>query len=120
MFYVNVTNNFVNRLTINGSKKVNTGGGTASTGRVSGTQTIEVPAMGTILLLDLARNKVPGYGLSETWGVLMRYQGLELYYRYEGDGKIDLTVDEYGNVNVTSVQGSALIISLNDMTFQGA
>ncbi len=119
MFYVNVTNNFISDLTINGKTSVATGGGTGSTGRVSGTQTVEVPNMGTILVIDLAQEKISGYNLTETWGVLLRYKSIELYYRYEGDGQIDLTVDQFGNVNVTSVQGSALIISLTELTFQG-
>ena len=119
MFNINITNNFVSELTINGSTKVATGGGTGSTGSVGGTQTIDVPNMGTILVLDLGHDQVPGYSLPESWGVLMRYQTIELYYRYEGGGNIDLVVDQFGSVDVVSVQGSALIISLDDMTYQG-
>ncbi len=119
MFNINVTNNFVSDLTINGSTTVAAGGGTGSTGSVGGTQTIDVPNMGTILVLDLGHDQVPGFSLPESWGVLMRYRSVELYYRYEGGGNIDLVVDQFGSVDVVSVQGSALIISLSDMTYQG-
>lgn len=119
MFYVNVTNDFIFDLTINDQTKVASGGGQGSTGRVGGTQTVEVPNMGSILVIDLGHDQVPGYDLKESWGVLIRYASLEFYYRYEGDGEINLTVDRFGNVNVTSVKGSALIISLADLTFQG-
>ncbi len=60
MFYVNVTNNYVYEVTINGTT-VDNGGGTGSTGLVQGTHYAEVPYMGDILVLDLAENKIQGY-----------------------------------------------------------
>ncbi len=119
MFTINVTNNFVSDVTINGSVKVSKGGGTGTTGSVGGTQTVDVPGMGAVLVIDLAQQKIAGYDLKQTWGVLLRYKSVELYYRYEGEGRIDMTVDGYGSVNVTGVQGSAIIISLPELTFIG-
>ncbi len=119
MFTVNVTNNYYTELSINGSTSVPAGGGTGTTGSVQGTQYIGVPYMGDILVLDLGVDTIPGYELNGSYGILLRYKAIELYYRYDNDGTIDLTVDQYGDVNVTSVQGNALIISLNDMTYEG-
>jgi hypothetical protein len=119
MFYVNVNNNYPLDVSINGAISVPTGR-TGSTGRTSGLQTVAVPWMGTVLVLDLGQQMVPGYPLKETWGVLLRYAELELYYRYEGDGEIDLAVDQYGNINVTGVQGSAMIISMPELTYRPA
>jgi len=116
MFYVNVNNNYPLDVTIDGKTTVPTGQA-GSTGRTSGLHVIAVPWMGTILVLDLGQQMIPGYPLKETWGVLLRYAELELYYRYEGDGAIDLAVDQYGNVNVTQVQGSAMIISMDELTY---
>ena len=56
---------------------------------------------------------------TQTWGVLLRYKGLELYYRYEGDGEMNMTVDRYGDLNVAQVQGNAIIVSLPDLTYSG-
>ena len=116
MFYVNVSNSYALDVVINGQTSVPYGH-TGSTGRTKGTQTVAVPWVGTVLVLDLAQDKIDGYPLKETWGVLLRYCGLELYYRYEGDGAIDLTVDAYGNVNVTQVQGSAMIIRMDELAY---
>ena len=112
MYTLNVTNDYPLELHLGGTPIPPQGGTGSETGS---TMMLTVPGMGELIALDLGENKLPGYNLEQTWGVLLRYGGLELYYRYEGGGRLDLTVDAHGCVHVTSVQGSALVVKLDDL-----
>ena len=48
-------------------------------------------------------------------GGLIRYRGLEAYYRYEGKGKVELSVDFLGNAQLHFPQGG-MIVRLEDLT----
>ncbi len=76
---------------------------------------IDVPGMGYINFQDLGKNKIKGYDLKETWGVLLRYKNLEVYNRYEGEGHIVLMLNKYGDL-VVNARGSSKLIGLKELT----
>ncbi len=77
--------------------------------------------MGHINFIDLGQTKLDPYTNSKipwttkTWGGVIRYRGLDAYFRYEGTGKVLVVVDQVGSVNVTLEQGG-MIIALPDLT----
>jgi hypothetical protein len=48
-------------------------------------------------------------------GGLVRYQGLDAYFRYEGQGQVELVVDRFGSVSLHFEQGG-MVVSLDDLT----
>jgi|GEM_PF-1068710 len=116
MYVVKVTNEYNEAVTI-GSETIAGGGGTASVGPHGGNLALEVPGMGSMAIVDLGDNKIPGYPeLNETWGILMSYQTIDIYMRYEGDGEVEVTVNTYGGINVVPANGRAIIINLDGFT----
>jgi len=69
-----------------------------------GSLNIVVPGYGTIVLQDIASNHIPGDS-TETWGVLVVYQGAPVVGRYEGRGSLAVTINQYGQ---TSLAGMTL------------
>jgi hypothetical protein len=82
---------------------------------------LQVPNMGSILFIDLGNTKLPQYTnpkipwTESTWGGLIRYRGLDAYFRYEGGGIVNLVIDAYGSINVSFPQGG-MLVSLDDFT----
>lgn len=120
MFDVTVTNNYANPLFVAGKKIADPKGGKASLAHFSN-QAITVPGMGDINFVDLGDKKLSDYTNPKikwtefTWGGLVRYRGLDAYFRYEGGGLIQVTVDELGSVALHFAQGG-MIVRLDDMT----
>jgi hypothetical protein len=87
----------------------------------SGTHIVNIPAMGDINLIDLANKKLDRYTNDSipwtkyTLGGLIRYRGLEAYFRYEGQGYVEIGIDNLGSINLTFPQGG-MLIKLDDMT----
>lgn len=83
--------------------------------------TMNIVGMGTVNFLDLGSNKLAAYTNPEipwteaTWGGVIRYQGFDAYFRYEGQGKVNVVVDQYGSVNLHFDQGG-MLVDLDDMT----
>jgi len=121
MYDVTITNNYFEPLYLDDGKTVlaKENGGT---GQVKnwGSHSITVPRMGDINFIDMAEQKLSQYTNSEipwtksTWGGLVRYRGLDAYFRYEGQGGVELTVDQFGSVQITFAQGG-MIVSLDDL-----
>jgi hypothetical protein len=128
MYNISVTNNYHYSIAIlpngggggGGYQVINGGGGTATI-EGWGYGLLDVPGMGPINFLDLGQQKLPAYTNPSipwtelTWGGLIRYQGLEAYFRYEGAGQINVVVDQFGSVSVHFVQGG-MLISVDDLS----
>ncbi|HEY0462418.1 MAG TPA: hypothetical protein VGC97_25010 [Pyrinomonadaceae bacterium] len=56
---------------------------------------ISVPGIGNVNFLDIGKKDVGGHS-NKTWGVLISYQGEELIFRYENDGDVKVTINEFG------------------------
>jgi hypothetical protein len=69
---------------------------------------------GTLNLLDIADAHIPGDS-GETWGVLISYQGEEMVGRYEGQGTLWVTFNDYGQAALNGMDIRQ--VSLPAMTF---
>lgn len=122
MYNVSITNNYIYSLFMDGGNRIIAGpnGGTAQL-TDWGSHALNVAWMGDINFIDLGQRKLDGYTnpkmpwTQATWGGLIRYRGLDAYFRYEGQGQVDLIVDNVGSVHLHFPQGG-MIISLEDLT----
>lgn len=117
MYTLNIINNYSLPISIGGySINYNT---TYSLSQ-GGTAYIEVPGIGQICIIDLGMEKLEQYPtLKESWGILIRFQGVEVYARYEDNqGIYNLTIDNCGELFVKNQGGSAILISLPGVILQ--
>lgn len=118
MYTINVTNNYVFPVTYL-DKTIPSGGGTFSTGSVGGGQIFNVPGVGPICVIDIGQDFIKGYqGLPGAWGVLIRFQTVEVYARYDAEGGFNLTIDRFGDLTVDPQSGSAMLIQLSGLTLK--
>jgi len=71
---------------------------------------LAIPGAGEIHLIDIGERKLAGFSRA-TWGVLIRYQGEECEYRYEGGGELSLNVNDLGQVEISG-HGSLVQVDL--------
>lgn len=116
MFIIHLQNNYYNPVTIAGNAVQPNS--TFTYGPKGGSFTIESKGINVFNVIDLARKKVPGYELKQTWGVLFRYDTVEVYSRYEGNGEYTVTIDELGDIQIKTINGSSLLISLPGLTLE--
>lgn len=124
MYDVNITNNFWYLITVveDGDKEstVDPGGGTAQYTNW-GTVRISVPGMGDIFFKDLGDTKLPEYTdpkiawTEYTWGGIVRYQGVDAYFRYEGQGKIKMTLDDLGTLDLEFDKGGGMLTGIPEI-----
>lgn len=122
MYSVSITNNYSHPLFMDGGNQIIAagGGGTAKLDKW-GSHALNVAWMGDINFMDLSDKKLSGYTnpklpwTNATWGGLIRYRGLDAYFRYEGGGQVNLVIDPHGCVELSFPQGG-MIIRLNDLT----
>ena len=87
----------------------------------SGHHTIQVPGMGDILILDLLDKKLDRYTNDKlpwtkmTWGGVVRYRGLDAYFRYEGVGSIEIRLDLVGSVSLRFKERGGMMVNLADL-----
>lgn len=121
MFNVSITNNYIYGLFMDGGNAIicSSGGGKAELDGW-GTHSLQVANMGDISFIDMGDYKIPKFTHKEipwtnfAWGGLVRYQGMEAYFRYEGQGLVNLTLDRFGGVNVNFPQGG-MMVQLDDL-----
>lgn len=120
MFNVSITNNYIYSVFMDGGNQIICGPGEKGQRNDWGSHSLQIGWMGDINFIDMGDYKVPQFTHKEipwtnfTWGGLIRYQGLEAYFRYEGQGQVNLTVDRFGGVNVNFPQGG-MMVSLDDL-----
>ncbi|MCC6701852.1 MAG: hypothetical protein IT221_10030 [Fluviicola sp.] len=115
MYTINVKNNYCGSITYDGTNYPSNS--SFSTGAIGGFKIMDVQGIGPFTIIDLGETKLEGYpSLKETWGVLFRFQTVEIYARYEGGGAFDFVFDQYGDVEVTPTNGNAIPIKLPGMT----
>ncbi len=61
---------------------------------------IEVFGVGSINFNDIAQDNLGGFS-KKTWGVLISYQGEEIVFRYEGGGELHVTINKYGQAELS-------------------
>ena len=115
MFNLHFTNNYANPLSVNGVN-VPANGGKVSTGNCGGNIIVTTPGLNVFNLIDLGETKIPGFNLPQTWGILIRFEQIEVYSRYEGNGEYNIVFDRFGDVSVETINGNSLLIHLPGLT----
>jgi hypothetical protein len=97
MYNLSITNNYFASLFMDGGNQViaEPNGGT---GHLTnwGTHMLNIWGMGDLLFSDLGAKKLDAYTnpkipwTQATWGGIVRYRGLEAYFRYEGQGQVNV------------------------------
>ena len=119
MYDVTINNNFVHAIRVDGCEELAPGGQYQF--YEWGSHTVSVPGMGDINFIDLGEKKLDPYTndkipwTKSTWGGLIRYRGLDAYFRYEDEGYVEVTIDSIGSINIRFSQGG-MAINLADLT----
>jgi len=118
MYNLTIINNFslpVEILTAGRATTISADGGT-NTQDSLGTLVANVTGIGNVLFLDLGEKEIEGYALSGKYGGLVRFEGLEIYFRYDDQANLQVTVDQYGSLSCEVQGGSAIVISLPELS----
>ena len=95
MFDVTLTNNSTAELDTSNGDKIKPNGGTWTfKGGPQGQATYIDGPFGRFGFLDIGDQHIGGDS-GEQWGVLFSYQGMTVVGRYEGQGTLDITVEQY-------------------------
>ena len=119
-FNVTMTNNYVTGVFVDNGNRIFDPGHTYQFEKWSGHHTILIPGMGDINIVDLGATKLKPYTNPKIpwteyqWGGVVRYRGLDAYFRYEGGGHITIVIDQVGSITVHFDQGG-MIVDLADM-----
>jgi len=116
MYKLTVKNNYVWQIEAdNGAVKIPEHSGT-HTFTESGSVYLQIPGIGQIAFIDLGENKLEGYPeVTETWGVLIRANSTEGYYRYEGGGNLSAVFDGNGTCTLSTTNGTLIPIYLEEL-----
>lgn len=120
MFNVSITNNYIYSIFMDGGNMIICGPGEKGQRDNWGSHSLQIGWMGDINFIDMADYKIPEFTHKEIpwtnfkWGGLIRYQGLEAYFRYEGQGQVNLTIDRFGGAHVNFPQGG-MKVNLDDL-----
>jgi hypothetical protein len=120
MYNISITNNYIYSVFMDGGNMIICAPGDKGRRDNWGSHSLQIGWMGDINFIDMGDYKIPQFTHKEipwtnfTWGGLIRYQGLEAYFRYEGQGQVNLTIDRFGGVNVNFPQGG-MMVSLDDL-----
>jgi hypothetical protein len=119
MFDVTIKSDYLGGYFVDGGNQVF--GKTAQFPHWSGHHTIQVSGMGDILILDLVDKKLDKYTNDKipwtkmTWGGVVRYRGLDAYFRYEGVGSIEIRIDLVGSVSLRFKDRGGMVVNLADL-----
>jgi hypothetical protein len=95
VYQLSVTNNSnVGVGFVGGNEIIPSGGGTWQSADNLGDVTLDVPTRGPLSFHDIGDQHIGGDS-SETWGVLIAYQGEEMVGRYEGGGQLTVEINDY-------------------------
>jgi hypothetical protein len=73
---------------------------------------ISIPGMGPILILDVSSQTIWDFPVKGKYGVLIRYQGTEAYYRYDTAGELTMTFSFAGDFVLSTNSGDLIEIKL--------
>jgi len=85
-----------------------------------GSHRLNIVGMGDLTFIDMGDIKLKQYTTPTLpWtefpqGGLIRYRGLEAYFRFKGTGQVTVAVDFLGNVELHFAQGG-MIVRLDDL-----
>ena len=122
MYNVTFKNDYIYSLYLDGSKQmfVPPNGGEVTVEKW-GSHIVNVPGMTDMNFIDLGKDVLPQYtnpGIpwtQATWGGLIRYSGLEVYFRYEGQGQVQVYLDKLGSARVRFASYGGMVVSIDDL-----
>lgn len=103
MYRVTVINKFPDAIQAFGSV-INKNDTRPVTSNPLGNGFINIPGIGHMNFNDIGTDHVGGYSRA-TWGVLISYQGEETEFRYEGGGEITVTINKFGQAELSGNGG---------------
>jgi len=121
MFNLTVTNNGPFSFFFDGGNRPFTPGQTYQFPQLAGLHIIQTSGMGDVLFVDLGEKKLDPYTTPKIpWtlkplGGVIRYRGLDAYFRYQGVGNVTMVIDLVGSISVHFDQGG-MMVNLDDMT----
>src|SRR4051794_26912069 len=92
-------------------------GATWNSSKAIGNAWVRSIERGTLGFFDIGDVHIPGDS-GETWGVLISYQGEEVVGRYEGGGKLNVTINRYGQAELSGMDLRQ--VELPAFTFQAS
>jgi hypothetical protein len=119
-FNVTVTNNYVSSFFVDNGNRIFEPGQTYQFPDWSGQHVFHIYGMGDINIVDLGETKLKPYTNPKIpwteyhWGGVVRYRGLDAYFRYEAGGHITIVIDLVGSITVHFDQGG-MMVDLADM-----
>jgi hypothetical protein len=122
MFDVTITSKYLRGYFVDGGNRIMPD--TSQFPHWSGHHTIQVPGMGDILILDLGETKLDKFTNDKLpwtklkWGGVVRYRGLDAYFRYEGTGLIVFKLDLVGSVTVSFKESGGMIVKIPDLSVE--
>jgi len=120
MYDVLITNNYIYSIFMDGGNMIVAPPGGKTTRPDWGSHSLQIGWMGDINFIDMSDYKIPQFTHKDipwtnfTWGGLIRYQGLEAYFRYEGKGEVKVVVDRFGGVTLSFKQGG-MAVKMDDL-----
>jgi hypothetical protein len=60
---------------------------------------LTIPGTGEVNFIDIAQRHIANFSKA-SWGVLISYQGMECEFRYEGEGELNIKVNDIGQVEI--------------------
>ena len=103
MFDVTLTNQSTVELQTSDGHKVGGNGGTWKfAGGPAGSSAYVDGPFGRFGFLDIGDTHIGGDS-TEEWGVLLTYQGMSIVGRYEGQGTLNLTVDQFLQIGLAGM-----------------
>jgi hypothetical protein len=121
MFNVSIANNYIYPLYLDGGNMPAPPPKNKSNFKDWGSHILTVPGMGEINFIDMGDYKIDKYIHKDfpwthyTWGGMIRYQGLEAYFRYEGQGEVKVVVDRFGGVNLSFKENGGMMVKMDDL-----
>ncbi len=122
MYDVHITNNYIYDISLEGSSDTVSAKGGTKTFTGWGSHILHVPGMGEMNFLDLGDKKLAQYTNPDlpwtecTWGGLVRYKGLDVYFRYEGGGGLNVEFNSHGCAVATFTRNGGMVVSLDDLS----
>jgi|HubBroStandDraft_6_1064221.scaffolds.fasta_scaffold13289_2 hypothetical protein len=124
MYNLSITNNYIYSIFMDGGNQIIAGpnGGKAHLENW-GSHALNIAWMGDLNFIDIADKKLSQYTnpkipwTQSTWGGVVRYGGMEAYFRYEGQGQVDVVIDQFGSVKLHFPQGG-MIIYLDELAVE--
>jgi len=77
---------------------------------------INVPGIGGVTFIDIGERQMGGHS-KKKFGVFISYQGEEAVFRYDGEGEMQVTINEFGQAEISG-NGDLIQIKLPSFIFK--